>query len=87
MSFSKPLKYPCEATGRPEISDSVGCGFKTSCRNVLPFSSFCDAEGDGGEAALLEKVTLDELWLFHCVRWSYFYSFEISFLGFYSWNF
>ena len=63
MSFSGPLKYPCEATGCPEISNTVGRGFKTSCRNVLPCSSFCDFERDGEEAALPEKVTFDEFWL------------------------
>ena len=62
MSFSGPLKYPCEATGCPEISNTVGRGFKTSCRNVLPCSSFCDFERDGEEAALPEKVTFDEFW-------------------------
>ena len=63
MSFIGPLKYPCEATGCPEISNKVGRGFKTSCRNVLPCSSFCDVEKNSGEAALPEKVTLDEFWL------------------------
>ena len=62
MSFSGPLKYPCEAAGCPEISNTFGRGFKTSCRNVLPCSSFCDVERDGGEVALPEKVTLDEFW-------------------------
>ena len=63
MSFSGPLKYPCEATGCLEISNTVGRGFKTSCRNVLPCSSFCDVDRDGGEAALPEKVMLDEFLL------------------------
>ena len=63
MSFSGPLKYSCEATGCSEISNTVGWEFKTSCKNVLPCSSFCDIERDGREAALPEKVTLDEFWL------------------------
>ena len=63
MSFSRPLKYSCEATGYPDIFNTVGWEFKTSCRNVLPCSSFCDVERDGGESALPEKVTWDEFWL------------------------
>ena len=63
MSFSGPLNYPCEATGCPEISKTVGRRFKNSCRNFLPCSSFCDVRRDKGEAALPEKVTLEEFWL------------------------
>ena len=91
MPFSGPLKSSCEATARPVISKTVGWGFKTSCRNVLPCSSFCDVKRDGGEVVLPEKVTLDKFWLylqlFYSLRWSYFCSLEISFLGFLSRNF
>ena len=63
MFFSGLLKYSCEATGCPEISNTVVWGFKTSCWNVIPCGSFCNVERDGGEVALTEKVTLDEFWL------------------------
>ena len=63
MSFSGPLKYSCEATDCPEISNTVAWGFETSCRNVLSCSSFCDVERDGVKVALPKKVTLDEFWL------------------------
>ena len=55
MSSHGPFKYSCEATDCPEISNTFGRGFKTSCRNVLPCSSFCDIERDGGEEALRKK--------------------------------
>ena len=92
MTFSALLKYSWEATGCPEKSNTTGWGFQTSNRNVLPCSSIYDVESEGEEAALPEKVALNGMnfghWqIFDCVQWSYFYSFEIFFLGFLSWNF
>ena len=63
MSFSGPLNHSCEAIGCPDKSDKVGWEFKTSYRNAFPCSSSCVVERDGGEAALPEKVTLDEFCL------------------------
>ena len=55
MSFSGPLKYSCEAAVSPEKWNTVGWGFKTSCRNVLPCKSICNVEKGKEEKQLCRK--------------------------------
>ena len=59
MSFSGLLKYYCEATGVQKYQTLLAEHFKLLAEMLFHAIQFAILKRNGGEAVLLEKVTLD----------------------------
>ena len=87
MSSSGPLKCFCEATGfqKNQIQSVEDCRKGSSMQFNLRYWKRRRKSSSAGKSIVC--INFGYWQLFDCVRWSYFYSFEIFFLGFLSRNF